>query len=260
MLPDSMRKLAIRSLKWLNPKTHSSQGPRYLRMIFLWNPATSFVLSLGFGGLHKFWPRWFIGLVISTVIANTIYVLVWVLIWVEGRYFKAKKLPVPQTKKSRIWTVCLMGMLPGLYLGFLVAGVVSRFFHISWDSPQLADYRVGLTWGLLLFSLSILVDLWNSAVNSKQAAELQIKQLANERLQAQLSALTAQMNPHLMFNALNTIASMIPTDPKAAEEVTIKLSELYPWRFGFEPKNHSFACRRVEDLPLLSCHRAVAFW
>jgi LytS/YehU family sensor histidine kinase len=35
------------------------------------------------------------------------------------------------------------------------------------------------------------------------------------------------MNPHLLFNALNTIASMIPENPTAAEEVTLRLSELY---------------------------------
>ena len=41
------------------------------------------------------------------------------------------------------------------------------------------------------------------------------------------AALTAQMNPHLLFNALNTVASLIQSDPSAAEDVTVRLSELY---------------------------------
>ncbi len=61
----------------------------------------------------------------------------------------------------------------------------------------------------------------------KQAAELKFRTLENEKLKAQVSALTAQMNPHLLFNSLNTIASTITSDPKSAEDLVVQLSELY---------------------------------
>ncbi len=55
----------------------------------------------------------------------------------------------------------------------------------------------------------------------------QIRDLENARLQAQLAVLTAEMNPHLLFNALNTVASLIHGDPDRAEEVVLQLSSLY---------------------------------
>ena len=35
------------------------------------------------------------------------------------------------------------------------------------------------------------------------------------------------MNPHLLFNALNTVAALIPSDPASAEALTLRLAELY---------------------------------
>ncbi|MGH7516450.1 MAG: sensor histidine kinase [Gemmatimonadales bacterium] len=43
---------------------------------------------------------------------------------------------------------------------------------------------------------------------------------------AQLRALQAQLQPHFLFNTLNTIASLIAEDPRAAEEVVESLSDL----------------------------------
>ena len=43
---------------------------------------------------------------------------------------------------------------------------------------------------------------------------------------ARLAALQAQMNPHFLFNALNTVASLIRTDPRTAETTIESLSEV----------------------------------
>ena len=45
-----------------------------------------------------------------------------------------------------------------------------------------------------------------------------------EATEAQLAALQAQMNPHFLFNALNTVASLIRTDRKAAETTVENLA------------------------------------
>jgi LytS/YehU family sensor histidine kinase len=44
--------------------------------------------------------------------------------------------------------------------------------------------------------------------------------------QARLQALTNQLNPHFLFNALNTIVALIGTDPKLAQTMVERMSEL----------------------------------
>jgi sensor histidine kinase YesM len=60
--------------------------------------------------------------------------------------------------------------------------------------------------------------------NSRMVATA--RELEQARAQAGFLALKAQLSPHTLFNALNTIAALIPDDPKAAEEAVMRLSAL----------------------------------
>jgi LytS/YehU family sensor histidine kinase len=51
--------------------------------------------------------------------------------------------------------------------------------------------------------------------------------LKRESLQAQLNALRTQVNPHFLFNNLNTLSSLIPENPKHAVDFVQQLSKVY---------------------------------
>jgi LytS/YehU family sensor histidine kinase len=62
--------------------------------------------------------------------------------------------------------------------------------------------------------------------------KLQEKELAEERLralatEAELKALRAQIDPHFLFNTLNTIAQLIHSDSSQAEATVERLAELF---------------------------------
>ncbi|GGB03885.1 sensor histidine kinase [Puia dinghuensis] len=51
--------------------------------------------------------------------------------------------------------------------------------------------------------------------------------LKRESLQAQLNALKIQVNPHFLFNTLNTLAAVIPENPRQAVDFVQQLSKVY---------------------------------
>ncbi len=53
------------------------------------------------------------------------------------------------------------------------------------------------------------------------------QELALEAGQARLQALRAQINPHFLFNALNSIASLTHMDPDRAEQTVERLAEIF---------------------------------
>jgi signal transduction histidine kinase len=57
-----------------------------------------------------------------------------------------------------------------------------------------------------------------------QGRERELRELA---VSAQLAALRAQVNPHFLFNSLNSIAQLIATDPAKAEACVERLGEIY---------------------------------
>jgi two-component system LytT family sensor kinase len=83
-------------------------------------------------------------------------------------------------------------------------------------------------WGyLLLVDLSsvmcvaIAIKIWNNTRIEMNLAENQ--QLL---LKARMDALTSQINPHFLFNTLNTVSSLIRFDPDMARGVVLKLSNI----------------------------------
>jgi two-component system, LytTR family, sensor kinase len=70
--------------------------------------------------------------------------------------------------------------------------------------------------------------LENIALERKRREqELREKELKILAGKAELRALRAQINPHFLFNALNTIASLIERDPARAEETVEMLADVF---------------------------------
>lgn len=59
-----------------------------------------------------------------------------------------------------------------------------------------------------------------------QEESLRATQLREDLAQANLQALRAQINPHFLFNAMNSVVTLIARDATAAREMLVKLSEL----------------------------------
>ena len=51
--------------------------------------------------------------------------------------------------------------------------------------------------------------------------------LNRQLMESELRALRAQINPHFLFNSLNTIASLIASDPEKAETITLRLASIF---------------------------------
>lgn len=60
--------------------------------------------------------------------------------------------------------------------------------------------------------------------NTQQLREARLLQLVTE---AELRALRAQVNPHFLFNTLNTIVDLISVEPQKAEEMTERLADVF---------------------------------
>lgn len=61
----------------------------------------------------------------------------------------------------------------------------------------------------------------------RQEQDLREQELRVQSSQSELKALRAQINPHFLFNALNTVASLIHSDPARADRAVEQLSEVF---------------------------------
>jgi len=74
----------------------------------------------------------------------------------------------------------------------------------------------------LIFIQFYYVILYYEDLQEKLQIESDLQNLVKE---AELSALKSQINPHFLFNSLNSISSLTITNPETAQEMVIKLSD-----------------------------------
>jgi two-component system, LytTR family, sensor kinase len=72
-----------------------------------------------------------------------------------------------------------------------------------------------------IFAVMLPLKIWNNTRNEKKLETQQLR--LNE---ARLAALTSQINPHFLFNTLNSVSSLIRTNPEQARSVVYRLSSI----------------------------------
>jgi two-component system LytT family sensor kinase len=89
-----------------------------------------------------------------------------------------------------------------------------------------------------ILMLAIPIKIWDNT-RIERKLELQRRLL----VQARLDALTSQINPHFLFNTLNSVASLVRFDPDTARVLIIKLSNILRRMLR---KHESFVSLRAE--------------
>ncbi len=69
--------------------------------------------------------------------------------------------------------------------------------------------------------------------------ELELSRLRELKSKAELDALHSKVNPHFLYNALNSIADLSVTDGKKARRMTIALADLFRYSINYSQNNYS---------------------
>jgi two-component system LytT family sensor kinase len=78
-----------------------------------------------------------------------------------------------------------------------------------------------LVWLSAPIVVGIALKVWNTL-----RIELKLEEQKRLLLEARLDALQRQINPHFLFNTLNSIASLVRMKPELAREMTVKLANI----------------------------------
>jgi LytS/YehU family sensor histidine kinase len=85
--------------------------------------------------------------------------------------------------------------------------------------------------GLLAVTTVILI------LRRREAAIRHVARLQRERLNFEYEHLKSQVNPHFLFNSLNTLVQLIEEDRDAAAEYTVRLSDFYRETLSFRDRD-----------------------
>ena len=100
-----------------------------------------------------------------------------------------------------------------------LADAVPAHWLFSWH-PSNWGYALLVVMSSMM-SVAMAIKIWNNT-----RIEMNLAQNQQLLLKARMDALTSQINPHYLFNTLNTVSSLIRFDPDMARGVVLKLSNI----------------------------------
>ena len=209
-------------------------------------PLVSFLVPLIFfnaslsDGLVAYLPKWLI---------SFMYTLsYWILTRAFIIYIRQRLPQYNQSIKRIIFTVA------SIILCFIIVNIVMDVVQICLDihehPPGITDFDYHASSFTILLLVSTLYESVYIYYRWKKSI-LEAEQLRRENVESQLEGLKNQVNPHFLFNSLNTLAYIIPENPERGVKFVQKLSKVY--RYILEIRNQQLIILN-EELNFLNAY------
>ncbi len=230
--------------------SHPITGSRRTVLIysFVW-----LVISATQGVLYHFILQFPISVVITDALAsNLLFGFLGLVGWYPTRY-------IPFQKHSPFYSLMAHAVAGMLILGtwvLLTVGILNAAF--SHEAEYIEFLNGTIAWRAMLGGLVylVLVLIYYLVTNTQKLQERtkQEEQLKGLVREAELNMLKSQINPHFLFNSLNSIASLTMSNPDEAREMIIRLSDFL--RYSLKHRENEFV-PLVEELGRMKDYLAI---
>jgi len=174
-------------------------------------------------------------------------------------YFSCRATPLERSSIAKMTATHAMGALVASGIWILVAKFLAYALSKTGSFPNIEaqmshEIPVLLGSGILFYLLSVDLYYVMMAVEASREAEARALQAGILAREAELKALKAQVNPHFLFNSLNSISALTSSDPAKAREMCILLGDFLRRTLGLGEKS---AIPLEEELSLIHSFLAV---
>jgi hypothetical protein len=142
------------------------------------------------------------------------------------RYYTRNKLDWTKNPKKANIISLLMYIVYGLIICPLIPYIYDRWWGVAGEELVLdVMIKALMTFSLDMITISIfystdLTKYWIKSIENNE-------ELKRENLIAKYDALKNQVNPHFLFNSLNTLSGVVEQKPELATDFIKKLSDIY---------------------------------
>jgi len=205
---------------------------RFGAYLLAWIPLAAILVYLMATAGHLSWTE----SIVLVLPLSALYVLVCLAAW-----YPAKGAPLETTPLSRLALTHLIAAallsLAWVQIAKGLAYALSRFPTFAQLPQHLAPHiPILFGAGFLLYLLAVAYHYVVLSLEASQEAEARVMKSGLLARDAELRALKAQVNPHFLFNSLNSISALTSIDPERARDMCILLAEFLRMTLGLGEK------------------------
>src|ERR1039457_3820795 len=159
----------------------------------------------------------------ESVLFNFLYGLLAIAVWYAVRF--------SHSGKQNSFNFIFSHVITLVIILFIWLGLGTAILHLLFQGNEgYSDfYSKSIPWriisGILFYLILVMiyyVIIYYNNLQEKMNNEAMLNEIVKD---SELNLLKAQINPHFLFNSLNSVSSLILTNPSQAHEMVIKLSD-----------------------------------
>lgn len=156
-------------------------------------------------------------------------------------WYSCKAAPIQKSTGQRLWlthvlAAAILSLLWVVLARLLAYGLSQAAAFQGLDRRFSSQVPFLFGAGFLLYLLSVASHYVILAIEDSNKAEVRVQETSLLARDAELKALKAQVNPHFLFNSLNSISALTSVDPVKAREMCILLAEFLRMTLGLGEK------------------------
>lgn len=181
---------------------------------------------------------WFF-IVVQLISATLCTVIIFNVVSALAENKRLKKLSFVKHKLLILVALVFMTMAVNSTLAYFLYGADKQNIKFS----TILSIYMGCATGVVYTIISYIELERKRKIDEK---ELELSRLRELKTKAELDALHSKINPHFLYNALNSIADLSVTDGKKARKMTIALSDLFRYSINYSNNNYTTVKDEVE--------------
>jgi two-component system LytT family sensor kinase len=138
--------------------------------------------------------------------------------------------------RKRMVIILFAVIISTMFISIPINYMANQFSFKNLELSILFNFYTGCITGLVYITMSY-VDLERKRKMNEK--ELELSRLRELKSKAELDALHSKVNPHFLYNALNSIADLSITDGRKARRMTVALADLF--RYSINYNHHNFS-------------------
>lgn len=136
-----------------------------------------------------------------------------------------------------------LGISVSIFFAFGIRWLVKLAFS-DFSFVLILDEFIILIFIILIITAMVLGEFGMFLLNNWRFSLAELERFKKENAEFQLESLRSQINPHFLFNSLNTLSSLIYSNPEKAEAFIRELSDVY--RYVLENRGKELVMLREE--------------
>jgi len=175
-----------------------------------------------FGGRYfSEWPVFVVASIVTFIVIAACWLfLTWVAVTIRDRFSDDRKIGIRMAITLFFITLITALTLTTLFYGY------TRFRFLNYEVNE-TKYRWVLVFGLIINFFVTLFHEGSSGFEKWKATLVETEELKRVYMQSRLMGLKSQVNPHFLFNSLNSLSSLISEDTDKAEKFLDEMSKVY---------------------------------